>query len=203
MPGTKIDICNDALNRIGDRLISSLDDGTPTADLLKNRYDVSRRKVLRSHPWKRLMKRATLAPLTTAPEFQWENAFPLPSDCLRLWLVVDNRDGAPINEWEFEGSNILANETVLYIKYIRDEENVDLLDDSLNEVISLQLAKELAFSRSGDGSLYDRIENEYRIKFAEARSIDAKEDYQKTISATEWTNAQETGLQPTKYPNLA
>jgi len=201
MPGTKIDICNDALNRIGDRLISSLDDGTPTADLLKNRYDISRRKVLRSHPWKRLRKRAVLAALTDAPAFQWAKKFPLPSDCLRLWLVTDS-NGDPINDWELEGTDILADEPVLYIKYIKDETSVDLLDDSLNEVISLQLAKELAFSRSGDNSLYDRIENEYRIKFAEARSIDSKEDYQKTINATEWTNAHETGYIPTKYPNL-
>ena len=203
MPGTSLDICNDALIRLGDRLISSLNDGTPTADLLKNRYDISRRKVLRSHPWKRLRKRATLAPLATKPEFQWGYQFPLPSDCLRLWLVVDQRDGAAINEWELEGQNILSDESILYIKYIKDEENVDLLDDSLNEIISLQLAKELAFSRSGDGSLYDRIENEFRMKFAEARSIDSKEDYQKTIAANEWTTSHEAGLQPTRYPNLA
>lgn len=202
MPGTSVDICNDALNRVGDRLISSLNDGTPTSDLLKNRYDISRRKVLRSHPWKRIRKRAVLAPLTATPAFEWQYQFELPADCLRLWLVV-GKDGAPHDEWELEGTTILANESIIYIKYLKDQESVDLLDDSLNEVISLQLAKELAFSRSGNEGLYDRIDREFQVKFREAKSIDAKEDYQKSINATEWTNAHETGYQPTKYPNLA
>jgi len=202
MASTKIDICNGALIRIGERVISSLTDGTATADLCSNRYEIARRKVLRSHPWKRARKRAVLAASGTAPDFQWERQFPIPSDCLRVWLVTDV-NGDPINEWEFEGNMILTDETLIYLKYIQDYDDVSSLDDSLNEVISLQMALEMSYVRSGDESATRRIMEEYRIKFAEAKSIDAKEDYQKTIDADEWINAQTKGLLPTKYKNLA
>lgn len=202
MAGTKIDICNGALIRIGERPISSLDDGTDTSDLCKNRFEIARRKVIRSHPWKRARRRAILAPSLDTPDFQWSKQFPIPGDCLRIWLVCDE-NGDPINEWEFESNLILSDENLIYLKYITDFQEVSLLDDSINEVIALQLATELSYVRSGDEQATRRIMEEYRMRFAEAKSIDAKEDYQKTIQATEWVDAQTLGVQPTKYPNLA
>jgi hypothetical protein len=198
---TKIDICNGALIRIGERIISSLADGTETANLCNNRYEIAKRKVFRSHPWKRLRKRAVLAASGTAPAFQWARQFPIPADCLRVWLVVDV-NGDPVNEWEFEGNHILSDETIVYLKYIKDYDDVSSLDDSLNEVISLQMAIEMAYQRSADESAVRRLLDEYRLKFAEAKSIDSKEDYQKTITADEWVNAHTKGDNPTRYANL-
>lgn len=201
MAQTSVDICNGALLRLGESFITSLSDGTPNAERCKNRYDIARRSVLRSHPWKRLRKRAQLARSGTKPAFQWSYQYPLPADCLRVFLVTDN-DGNTLMEYEFETNAILTDEEAIYLKYVRDEVDVSLLDDLMNDCVSAKLALDLAYQISGDKSLIDRLSREYRVMLAEAKSIDSKEDYQKTIDATDWIDAQQTGFQPTKYPNL-
>ena len=200
MAQTSVDICNGALLRLGESFITSLTEGTPNAERCKNRYDIARRSVLRSHNWKLLRKRAQLARGLTTPDFQWEYRYPKPADCIRIYLVTDSEE--TLTDYEYEGDSILTNETELYLKYVRDETDVSLFDDLLSDCISIKLAIDLSYQLSADASIGNRLSQEYRVMLAEAKSIDSKEDYQKTVDATEWVNIQQTGYQPTKYPNL-
>ena len=84
MSTTKVSICNEALNLCGASSITSLDDGTDNARRCATIYDQTRKSLIRMHPWSCCKKRVVLSPTTTHPTFGFQNAFPLPSDFIRL-----------------------------------------------------------------------------------------------------------------------
>ena len=56
-----IDICNKALDKLGQNPIISLTDGNKAANLCTRNWPLVRDQVLREHPWNFAMKRAILA----------------------------------------------------------------------------------------------------------------------------------------------
>ena len=46
-----IDLCNSALDKVGQGAITSLSDGTKSAKLCNRNWPLVRDRVLRSHPW--------------------------------------------------------------------------------------------------------------------------------------------------------
>src|SRR6266849_3505877 len=92
MPG-ETDVINVGLIRIGTTPIVSLTDGSPSANAAGNIYDGLRDTLLASHPWNFATKRQNLAQSSTNPTFEFDHAYPLPSDWLRTISVHDNDAG--------------------------------------------------------------------------------------------------------------
>ena len=82
-----VNICNSALNLIGASTISALTEDTKNARLCNQRYEPVRNRVFRSHNWNCLVKRVQLAQNSTAPAIEYDYAYALPSDCLRVLKV--------------------------------------------------------------------------------------------------------------------
>jgi len=181
----EVDICNGALIKIGAEEINSLEDDKKSARKCKLRYDICRKYVLRSHPWKVIKDRKVIAPLTSSPAFEWENEFILPENLLRLWLVTDEF-GRPRRDFEKEGNKIFADYDELFVKYGRDETDANLFDDAMVEAISLYLAYDICYSLTQDKGLVDKQLAIYNITVRSARSIDAQEDFPKTVNANLW-----------------
>ena len=112
MAQSVIDICNSALQRVGATTILSLSDNSPEARACSVAYDSNRRDELRKHRWNFATQRAVLAPDSTAPAFDFDYAFTLPSDCLRVI-----RPNTYDLDWVVEGRKILTNDSdTLYLR---------------------------------------------------------------------------------------
>jgi hypothetical protein len=83
-------------------------------------FDASRDEVLVAHPWNWARKRA-YAIQTTDPLFGPDNAFTVPSDCLRILTIEDD----PLAAWSREGGSILTDEGNSPSDY--DDDGVDYL----------------------------------------------------------------------------
>ncbi len=83
-------------------------------------FDDCRDEILASHPWNYARKRA-FAIQTTNPLFGYDNAFTVPSDCLRALTI----EGDPAAKFEREGGLILTNEGTAAPDY--DDDSVDYL----------------------------------------------------------------------------
>jgi hypothetical protein len=83
MATSVVDICNNALIRIGSKTITSLSDGDKVANSCNLLYTQTRDLLLRQHFWNFAVTRVQLASESTSPGFEFDYSYPLPSDFIR------------------------------------------------------------------------------------------------------------------------
>ena len=140
-----VDICNIALvSHLGQDQIISLSDGTKAADLCSTMYPIVRDEMIRSHPWRRLKKRATLAADATAPVWGFNYRYAVPTDMLKL-LDVWKDDVIYTDRWEMEGDYILMDDTgPIQIRYMKDSNDPDEWDSLMVQCFAARLGVALA-----------------------------------------------------------
>lgn len=139
---SELAICNRALIALGEDVITSLDDNrSKAARLCKAAFPLVRDEVTRRVPWNCARARASLAADAVPPGFEWEFAYTLPADNLRVYQVAEDPD----TPWEEEGGKLLTDhEAPLNIRYIRRLDDVTLIDAQLAGAISYALAADIA-----------------------------------------------------------
>lgn len=142
---SQVEIVNMALLALGEYdFILAMDENTKAARLASLAWNITKKKVLEDHPWKFATKRTNLSPLTTAPEYEYSAVFQLPADFIRITEVSDGI--VPITDYETSGNTLLANASVIYLKYVCDITNTELFTPSFANCLSIYLAHKLAYS---------------------------------------------------------
>ena len=105
MATTDLVISNMALRLLKAQKISTVGDGSKNANVLDDVYAEVREELLRHHNWNFAIKRAKLVVNVTAPIFEFDNTFDLPTDWLRTVSVHDNDAGAGALLYRQESGN--------------------------------------------------------------------------------------------------
>jgi len=172
---SKVEICNIALAKIGsDSFITSLDDGTKSADYLKLIYEVNKKALLRSHLWRFARKRAVLAPLADAVLFDGGSYFQIPTDCLRV-VGTDLDYFYGYGRWFREGDKIIADTTALNIIYTYDVQEEEKFDPLFVEAFATKLAHELAITMAQSESMKTMLNKEMKETIIRAAHAGATE----------------------------
>lgn len=186
-------ICNLALQKLGAARITSLTDNSRNARSVNACYELLRDKELRLHPWNFAVTRIVLAPSATTPPFDYNFAFPLPSDCLRLLLPT-----RPFLDWRLEQqgavSCILTNHgpsiNVSYIQRVTDPTRFDVaFVEALACKIGWHCCEEITQSNDKKKDLLA----EYKQVMGEARRANAFEDLAQDSPADDWDTARLVG----------
>ncbi len=185
-----VSIVNVALVKLGQRTIEALTDDSPQARIANRTFVDIRDDVLREHTWNWATKRTSLAASATSPDWGFENAFPLPSDYLRLvdvnnpskfkYQIESTDDGAVIV------TNIAAPLEILYVARITD---VTQMDTKFREVLSARFASEWAEDMTGVSKLAEDLTILYDRKLRDAKGVDGQEDSVSVIDVSTWTDA--------------
>ena len=186
-----VNICNSALNLLGASTIAALTDDTKNARLCNQRYEPVRNRVFRSHAWNCLHKRVQLAQNSTAPVVEYDHAYALPSDCLRV-LKIHNGTTDSIKtalDYKLEGRNIVTDLDTIFLIYIALDTDPNNYDTYLRESISHQLAADLCYAITNNATLANQYMTRADERLREARFIDATENSLGTIESNEFTNA--------------
>ena len=186
-----VNMCNSALNLLGASTISALTDDTKNARLCNQRYEPVRNRVFRSHAWNCLHKRVQLAQNSAAPVVEYDHAYALPSDCLRV-LKVHNGTTDGIQsaiDYKLEGRNIVTDEGTVYLIYVALDTDPNNYDSYLQESISHQLAADLCYAITNNATLANNYMARADERLREARFIDASENSLGTIESNEFTDA--------------
>lgn len=189
MTASVVSICNRALDYLGQKPITSLEDGSAAAGILNRMYEGTRNLVLRSYPWNCATARTSLAALTSTPDWEFDYEYQLPTDCLR---VIEYKDAVPYNiKWRIEGRKLRTTESgPVYIRYIREVTDAAEFDPMLADAIAARLAADCAISITGEASKRQLALQVYDLTLKEARRIDSKEQSQdEVITADTWTRA--------------
>lgn len=164
-----VSICSNALILLGDKPIASFTDGSRAAQVAANLYPDAKRDFLRGHPWNAAIKRATLAPMSNAPEHGYTSQFQLPSDFLRMLEVVDGQ------EFKIEGRRALANTTVLRIKYVAEIPE-DTWDAGMVSAMTMHMAALMALPITESATKAEAIAQTAERAVRRAKAIDGMED---------------------------
>ena len=171
MAQSVVDCCNSALQRVGASTINSLSDNSPEARACAVAYDSNRRDELRRHSWNFAVKRVVLAPDSTAPAFDFDYQFTLPSDCLRVL-----RPPTANLDWVIEGRKILTNDSAtLNLRYISDVEDAAQWDASFYNVLAVAIAYDICDKLTQSNAKRSVIGQEYKDEVALAKLADALE----------------------------
>lgn len=149
-------VANNALARINQPLLETLEQPDTSAILCRQLLPLAVGEILDTRPWRTARKRALIPALAEAPAFGFSYAFPLPSDFIRIVELPDLEN----DEWELEGSTILADVDALKIIYIATPEETKGLSPFLISAITTRLASKLVLSLTSDSSLYNAMYQE-------------------------------------------
>ena len=186
-----VNMCNSALNLLGASTIAALTDDTKNARLCNQRYEPVRNRVFRSHAWNCLHKRVQLAQNSTAPVVEYDHAYALPSDCLRVLKIHNGTTDsiATALDYKLEGRNIVTDQDTIFLIYIALDTDPNNYDSYLREAISHQLAADLCYAITNNAALANNYMTRADERLREARFIDATENSLDTVEANEFTNA--------------
>jgi len=195
-PTSAVEICNLALDHIkvdGTDQVTNLDDPSINLEEVCARwYDATRRNLLRRHGWNFAIKRAIITKDATAPAFEFSDAYNLPNDYIRL---VSLGAAGEFDDYVVENNQILMDRSDLYdsgddlkIRYIYDHTSVAKFDPMFVTLLSLFLARELAYKLSGSNTVVQRLDNRIDTEIVDAFAADGQERPPKRIEKSKWTS---------------
>jgi hypothetical protein len=174
----RTDIANNALSGIGSSVIQDIDDeDSPLARKVKTVYEKTLRGMGRRHNWNCLLKRSELGPDldNVDPLGEWEYAYRLPSDCLKLVQLNGVDAGSIPGKYSLEGRHILSNDDEAKIQYVSYDEDSTIYDALFVEAFVILLSSNLATVVRQDEGLAASKLQEFEAMLSEARSKDGNE----------------------------
>lgn len=178
---SEIGICNSALSKIGASRITAFDGSSKEAILCDEQYKKLRDDVLRAHPWKFALKRATLQLLPEAPAFGYACKFDLPGDYLRV--VRFEPSGCA---YTIEGRELLTDASEAAIQYVSLVDDPALFDPNFREALAFRLAADLAYPIAQSAALAKGMMDAYEQQLRLARSMNAQEGTPPKVEADDW-----------------
>lgn len=133
-----VDLCNQALGRLGQEPIVSLDD-TLNGQRCGRLWPTVRDEVLESDEWRCTMKRANIAAKSAAPSSTFLYEYVMPADFIKLVAIKSSSD------WSMEGKSILTNqEGPLSILYVYQAKDPSVYTATLYSAMAWRMAVELS-----------------------------------------------------------
>lgn len=185
---SKVGIVNRALRNIGALPIVSLTEGTKNANIANDLYDEVRLDLLRRHPWNFATARVKLGKLAAAPTYEFDNAFQLPADFVRIVEVHDNDDGAGGAVYRRQANTILSDVDEVWLTYIKNEEDPNTMSPGFRAALAAALAHEFAIALVQSNTLREQSREAAEATLRVARTADAQEDYPEPRVAGSWVS---------------
>ena len=182
----RIDVVNRALTWMGEQPITSLEDDSNNALIMKANYNLSRDSLLELHEWSFAMDEWIPAVDPTPPDWVAANRFRIPADLLRITAVEPNRSGPlpafndmrrsilrrPQADYVVESGFIVTDEDAIVIRGIRKMEDEGSFSNLFCDALSARLAMDTCFAFTEDATKWNAMSALYQVKVKEAKSRD-------------------------------
>ena len=188
MATDNVQIANMALDLIGSRYIAAMNEASKEARACNRNYDLSRKAVLRDHPWNFATKRVALDTADgTPPVFGYENRFALPSDFIRVHTIYYT-DGTVVDQgsYKIEAGFILTDESVLWLRYVYDLQTTTAFDPLFDEALAAYLAWKISYLISASESRQQQLYQAYLVQIQKAKFTDTVEEPSRQFDDDEW-----------------
>ena len=186
-------IINQALRAIGGDRITSRTDGSVNANIADDIYDEVRDRLLRSHPWNFATKRQQLSRSATAPAFEFDYAYPLPSDWIRTISVHDNDSGygTLLYREELVASQrcIVASSDSIYLRYVYQITDANLMAADFRAALASALARDMAIPVASSNTLREEMAAQHLQDILKAKNSDAQGGFPEMRPRGSWASS--------------
>lgn len=181
MPSSSVEVCNMALQRLGDQAITSLDDDSDAARAMNLMFLPTLDAKIRGHFWNWSQLRAALSRVSVAPLFDFDYQYQLPQDpfCLRV-IGTDLEADEPYRIEAYQTATasyrvILVNQSTLSILYQARITDVTRWDSLFADAMAVELAYQTCYALTRNGQLKDVLYREAVEAWRIAKSVDGQE----------------------------
>jgi hypothetical protein len=181
-------ICNSALAKVGCSPIAALDDGSREATLINSIFEAKRDEVMTAHAWNGCVRRETWTPLATAPAFEYDYEYAIPTDCLRV-LSLEEDELFPDGGWAVEGRKLLSNFETVNARIVYRNLDASSWGPMFAEALAWRLAQEIAYALTQSSEREQKCKDSYEKALRDARSADGAEGGSKGLIVDTWTSA--------------
>ena len=174
MSDTAITLCSKALIKIGAKSITSFEEDTAEAEVANQLYEPTLQNLLASYPWRFALTQKTLARLAENPISDYQYAYQLPNDCVRVLSAGQYVKSSGLN-YKIVGQKLYTNAATAILNYIhRPEENT--FPTFFVDALVGKLAAEFCLPLTENSSRTDFLTRQANELFARAKLIDAQQD---------------------------
>jgi hypothetical protein len=171
---SQIDLCSRALLKVGANSISSLEEGTTEAEIAASLYPTIRDSLLSAHPWNFATRQQSLAMLTSPPVADFQYAFQLPVDCIRVLSAGTGGRGSGIT-YRIIQRQLLTDMESVVLTYIFRPLEADF-PPFFDMTLIAHLAAEFCIPLTDSTSRWEALREASEHEFRRARLIDAQEE---------------------------
>lgn len=199
MLSSKVEICNLALSRIGDKgSVENIDQPKKQTEIVCAKwYDISRQTALRQMmPSFARMREFWALDASYTPAFGYAYAYRYKSDCLKI-LGIGNLYQKR-NDYAVEDGHIFVNEDYpqgLPVRYIKDVTDVSRYTPDFIHLFAWFLARDICIELTENSNKLAEIEQMLPLKIMELCGVDAQENKPIRITHSELMRAR-AGLWP-------
>jgi hypothetical protein len=189
---TETDVCNLALSEIGAKLVSNYEeDSTEEARACRLHFTQTRDALLRRHQWNFAQVRADLSALEDEPVSDWDTAWTLPADCVRVISLPSDSPYKPHQEFAVEGRKVLTRDlSTLTLLYVSNAVPVTEWDPLFIDALSLALAQKLAKTIAHDTGMASAAAAAFaQLALPAAVTADARETQSNENHGPAWHRA--------------
>jgi hypothetical protein len=191
-----LDICNEALDRLGCARITSVADPQTKVEVLVNaKYDECRRALLRQGVWNFAVDFASLASDPTAEYSSFSAVFNLPNDFIRFIglpsLFITTADSDQYDIFGGKLGLVYYNTTPVTLQYVKDVVEVVKFSPMFKQVFVLHLAYILAYGLTQKMSLVKTLYAEYLDVLATAKAVDGQDRPPRRVTRSSWKDARQ------------
>lgn len=182
----RVDIANIALALLSSDSITTLEDDSRQAKVINTHYEAAKNATLEAYEWSFATKRFTPAKSSTDPDWGWSNAFPIPSDILRVTEVdlnlppagqsifLDPMDRSPAPH-VVENRIILTNDDPIYCTGIRKVEDEGIFSALFDHAFAAKLAMLSCYAITESNTKFKAMATLYGAMIGEAKTRDAQQ----------------------------
>jgi hypothetical protein len=198
MSTSDVSICNAALIKLGADPIIALTDDTNRARTISARFESVRDAEIRRRNWRFAIKRTSLAADADAPDSDFDYAYSVPNDFLRMLRGGDIVEVADMSDYRsgsnelfsLENGKILTNlGAPLSIRYIARITDPALFDSAFIEALACRLAFECCEKITQSDSKKQLIWADYKNSISEAKRANAFEVSSQSVGDDTWVIA--------------
>ena len=174
MTYTKIDLCSRALVKLGAQTIASFDEATAEANICAQLYEPTLESLLAAYPWRFALTKTELPQLTTTPVADYQYAYQLPNDCVRVLSAGNGYKSSGLG-YKIVNNTLHTNADKVIISYIArpSESNFPpFFSNALIAKLAAELCLPLTESTARTEYMYKRAEEELRV----AKLTDSQQD---------------------------
>ena len=174
-----INICSTALIKLGAKSISSFEEGTVEAEVASKMYPLVRDALLSSYPWNFAVCQKKLNRLNVVPIADFQYAYALPNDFLRVISAGNGTRGAGI-EYRILENHIHTNSTEALLTYIFRPEEANF-PPFFYEALVAKLAAEMCLPLTENTAMAQELLKRAESIIASARLTDSQQATPKRV----------------------